>query len=267
MNNAPIFIGGAGRSGTTLLRVIIDSHPNIACGPELKIIPTIARQWEELLKANRRALGQYGIGPNDLNRLYAQLIQGLLEKHLFKQKKNRIAEKSPDNIFYFLHLHNLFPQSPLIHVIRDGRDVVASLLKMNWVSPQGVPIEYTQDAGKAAQYWLSAIESGQKANSINTAISRQYYEVRYEDIVANPTETLKDLFIFINEPWNAGVLRYYEQDRNLAMESSAGQVQKKLFRSSVGRWEKNLSAPQKEAVKKIAGEQLIRLGYAQDMSW
>jgi protein-tyrosine sulfotransferase len=267
MSRPPIFIGGAGRSGTTLLRVILDSHPNIACGPELKIIPEIARQWQEALTTYGKAFSHYDIGPNDLNRLYAQLIQGLLENYLLKQKKKRIAEKSPHNIFYFLHLHNLFPQSPLIHVIRDGRDVVASLLTMNWVTPQGDRLGYTQDAGKAAQYWLNAVKIGRKAQSANTTIGRRYYEIRYEDIVDDPLKFLRELFAFIDEPWDAGVLRYYEKDRDLAMESSAGQVRKKLFRSSVGRWRKDLDGQQKEAVKNIAGEQLIRLGYAQDMNW
>jgi protein-tyrosine sulfotransferase len=144
------------------------------------------------------------------------------------------AEKSPHNIFYFLHLHNLFPQSPLIHVIRDGRDVVASLLTMNWVTPQGERLGYPQDAGEAAQYWINAVKIGRKAQSANTTIGRRYYEIRYEDIVDDPLKFLRELFAFIDEPWDAAVLRYYEKDRDLAMESSAGQVRKNYF---VHRWD------------------------------
>ena len=60
---------------------------------------------------------------------------------LQKAGKARVAEKSPNNVFFFQHLSHIFPESPLVHVIRDGRDVVCSLLTMNWIDPKtGQPI-------------------------------------------------------------------------------------------------------------------------------
>ena len=59
-NNSPIFIGGAGRSGTTLLRVILDSHPEICCGPEFRMTPTLALLWENY-DSRAHMLAEYGI--------------------------------------------------------------------------------------------------------------------------------------------------------------------------------------------------------------
>ena len=263
----PIFLGGAGRSGTTLLRVILDSHPNIACGPELKVSPVIAQMWYEFQTKYINIVKEYFITQDDINRIFAQIITSFLEKYLNKTGKNRIAEKTPNNIRIFKYLHEMFPDSPLIHVIRDGRDVVASLLSMDWETPTGEPIDYTRDAVKAAEFWYSAVTAGKMfAQEINSGI-RVYFEIRYEDIVNKSEECLKKLFSFIDEPWDPLVLKYYEQERNLAGESSAKQVSQELYTSAIGRWERDLTKEQKEKIKPIIGELLITLGYAKGLNW
>ena len=79
MNTAPIFVGGAGRSGTTLLRVVLDTHPHIACGPELKLIPSIAAHWENTAKHFQEILKSYQLTPAELNRSYQSFIRHLLQ--------------------------------------------------------------------------------------------------------------------------------------------------------------------------------------------
>lgn len=267
MGDSPIFVGGAGRSGTTLIRVILDSHPNIACGPELKVTPLIADMWHSFQTAHLPPLREYLLTPGDINRIFGQLILSLLEGYKIQLGKARVAEKSPNNVFFFQHLHHIFPDSPLIQVIRDGRDVVCSLLTMNWVDPRtGRPIEYTRDAGKAAQYWASAVRSGRKVKE-NGFPNPFYTELRYEDIVTRPEPTLKGLFTAVGEPWDPAVLEFHRRERNLAGESSAEQVSKPLYSASVGRWKKNLDPAGKRAVKEAAGDLLIELGYAADNDW
>lgn len=267
MENSPIFVGGAGRSGTTLLRVILDSHPNIACGPELKVTPILAELWHGFQTTHQPSLKEYFLNHADINQIFEQIILALVEKYRIEAGKKRIAEKSPNNVFFFQHLSHIFPKSPLIHVIRDGRDVVCSLLTMNWINPQtGQPIDYTRNARKAAEYWVGAVQAGRKASKV-PSISPKYMELRYEDVVSDPAPTLKKLFSFINESWDPIVLKFYEQDRNLAGESSAEQVSKPLYTKALGRWEKDLTDEDKQVVKEIAGDLLIEIGYASDSSW
>jgi hypothetical protein len=263
----PIFVGGAGRSGTTLLRVILDSHKSIACGPELKAVPLICSVWHELHTAYFPTLAAHGLDHEDLNALGRELIDGLLAKFRASHGKVRSAEKSPNNVFYFLHLHLIFPDSPLVHVLRDGRDVVCSLLTMQWVDVHtGAPLDYTRDARKAAEYWAAAVRAGREAGQ--KIGPKRYYEVKYEDLVERPEPTLRALFAFLGEPWDEAVLRFHENtSRPLAGESSAAQVSRPLYTSASRRWLKDLEANDRAAVKAAAGDLLIELGYAADLDW
>lgn len=265
---SPIFVGGASRSGTTLVRVILDSHPRIACGPELKVTPLVCRMWQDFQSVLFPALRHHHLTQDDLANSFRRLLESFLEKDSALAGKPRVAEKSPDNVFYFAHLHRLFPDSPLIHVIRDGRDVVCSLLRMNWVNLKtGQPAEHTRDARSAAAYWVRAVQSGRAAARTHPSLTRRYFEFRYERLVARPEEMLRSLFAFLEEPWDPEVLRFHERQRDLAGESSASQVSKAINARSIARWKTDLGAKDKIAVKEIAGPLLVELGYAANDDW
>ncbi|MCO4781199.1 MAG: sulfotransferase [Candidatus Cloacimonetes bacterium] len=265
-NNQTIFIGGSGRSGTTLLRVILDSHPNIYCGPELKVTPLIAQLHLDL-QASSPALKAYQLSNQDLQHLCQQMLLTLTQRALQSSSKQRLAEKTPTNGRFFQQIHYLFPQSPLVQVIRDGRDVVCSLLKMDWVDPStNQPLDYTRDFQKACLYWKDEVLSSRLVQKIPSSQGR-YIEIKYEDIVATPESTLKNLFEFIEEPWDPIVLNFSEIKRDLNSESSANQVNKKLYSSSVSRWKNEFTPDMKAKFKEIAGDLLIELNYEKNNDW
>lgn len=266
-NKPPIFIGGAGRSGTTLLRVILDSHSQIACGPELKVSTTIAATWYNFQTKFKQVLNEYYLDENDINKIFADMIKSLLEKYRQKENKPRIAEKSPNNVMIFSHLHNIFPESPLIHVVRDGRDVITSLLTMDWIDPNGNPVAYTKDIKLAAQYWHDTVRTGINFKNYSESNSNSYHQLKYEDLVKAPEETLRTLFNFLDESFEDQVLSFHEKNRNLANESSASQVNKKLYSSSMGRWKRDLSKEQIGIIKPIISDLLIELGYEKTKDW
>ena len=138
---SPVFIGGAGRSGTTLLRVILDSHPNIVCGPEIKLTPTLVHMCSEFQRVFAPSLKAYYISSTDIDRIFASFFMSFVRNYIRASGKKRFAEKTPNNVFFFRQLAAIFPRSPLIQVIRDGRDVVCSLLTMNWIDTKtGKPV-------------------------------------------------------------------------------------------------------------------------------
>lgn len=266
-DKTPIFIGGVGRSGTTLLRVILDSHSNIACGPELKVFAQLVMTWHNIEERYKNSLLDYGISSNDTKEIFSEMMYQFLEKYRIKQNKNRIAEKSPNNVVLFSHLHYLFPKSPLIHVIRDGRDVIASLLTMDWLDHEGKPVPYTKDPKQAALYWRDVVKLGRNFQNYSQSNRESYFEIKYEDLINSPETTLKELFNFINEPWEEEVLSFHKKNRNLANESSADQVSQKMYKTAIGRWKEDLSKEQIAIIKPLIEDLLIELGYENDTNW
>ena len=246
---------------------MLDSHPNIACGPEFKLIPAIASLWADTVTAYADILQAYQLTISDVNAAYRQLIETLLSNYQAASKKPRLAEKSPNNVFFLPHLNQIFPDSPLIHVIRDGRDVVSSLLTMNWVDiTTNEKLPYVESAQGAAEYWVNTITAARTAAS-EPAIREHYLEIRYEELVRQPQETLVRLLDYIGEPWDPAVLEYHRIERDLAGESSAERVSGELDTTAVGRWQKDLTGADRDTVKRIAGNLLIELGYAEDNDW
>lgn len=262
----PIFVGGAGRSGTTLLRVILDSHSRIACGPELKVIPSIAMMWAEFQTTYAPYLAESKLSEADIDRAFRTFIVSLIAPLRRQSGKPRIAEKTPNNVFFFRHLHRLFPNATYIHMVRDGRDVVASLLKQNWLGPDGQPLPYTVDAREGAKYWANSIVVARQFAAATQGRSR-YCELRYEALIADPEPCLRALFEFIGEPWEPGVLAFYERKHALGHESNADAVTRPIYQSSAGRWRNELNADQLAAIKQEAGSVLLELGYCANLDW
>jgi hypothetical protein len=259
----PIFVGGAPRSGTTLLRVMLDSHPHIACGMEIRAIPDIAQLWARCEAAAGSVLAEnYGVDADRLRAMFAELICTFLRPSLMASGKPRVAEKTPNNLWSFPLLRQLFPESPLIHVIRDGRDVVASRLSQDWKKGESPVAQTPRDAAYQASIWVDAMKMGRQMRSDPT-LAATYLEIRYEALVAEPRGTLERLFAFLGEPWADSVLRYHEIDRQTqgVEEWSAEQVTKPLYDSAVGRWRNEMTPAQIMAVETVAGADLRQLGY------
>lgn len=258
----PIFIGGVPRSGTTLLRVILDTHPRIVCGTELRAINALASLWSSAHSHSSRMLNDaYKLPPERVRGIFAELIMSFLLPSWNASGKPRIAEKTPSNVLVFPELRQLFPDSPLIHVLRDVRDVVASRLERDRESA-GADFDAVQTARLRAREWAMTMQVRRRMLE-DADLASAYYEIRYEELVAEPERTLRGVFEFIGEPFDPSVLDFYRVPRNVSgtEEWSAQAVQRSIFKSSVGRWRNVLGKAELDAILDEAGEASRELGY------
>lgn len=126
-NTPLIFIGGMPRSGTTLLRVLLDAHPDIRCGKETRIVPNIlefrAHQTRNAI-LNKR-LEEAGVKSNVIDHAVKQFILEIIVRH--GKPAPRLCNKDPFTLRHSVYLHKLFPNAKYVFMIRDGRAVVHSL--------------------------------------------------------------------------------------------------------------------------------------------
>lgn len=123
-----IFIGGMPRSGTTLLRVLLDAHPEIRCGEETRLVPRILSLKQSWVKApiEVKRLEEAGITGEVLDSAVGSFILELIVRH--GKPAPRLCNKDPFTIRSAVYLQYLFPNSKFIFMIRDGRAVVHSII-------------------------------------------------------------------------------------------------------------------------------------------
>lgn len=127
-NTPLIFIGGMPRSGTTLLRVLLDAHPEIRCGEETRVVPRILGFRQQWMKApfESRRLKEAGVSSEVLDSAVAAFILEIIAKH--GSPAGRLCNKDPFTLRSAVYLKQLFPSAKFIFMVRDGRAVVHSII-------------------------------------------------------------------------------------------------------------------------------------------
>ncbi len=258
----PIFLGGFQRSGTTLLRYILDSHPNIACGPEtVTLIPDVRKHVEALLYNDRfsESLKNFQLSTEDVYRIFGrEPIENFFSKYLAKQNKQRMASKTPTNCLHFDFLGRLFPDAKFIHVIRDGRNCVCSLDKVPWF---GNTLSSTASFDLATTRWAKWTEEGMRQGA---ELGDRYLEVRYEELVLFPEKEIARILQFLQEPWDDSVLKHNEREyvHEVAVdEKNKSGAARPIEARPQDTWRKKMSEKQQRRFSEIAGELLYKLKY------
>ena len=197
-----VCIVGCPRSGTTWLQKQLAAHPCVATGQESQLfnvyIGPILRAWRGTL-TQKRAVGLPGyVEEATFFAALQQFVQTMLEPMLGGLERDRIfIDKTPCHVLYIPEILELLPRTRFIHIIRDPRDVVASLLDAarSW-SPRWIAAKTVRSA---AAMWAERV---QRALAESAKLPRwQFHQVRYEDLHAAPAETLRGCSEFLGLAW------------------------------------------------------------------
>jgi hypothetical protein len=266
----PLILLGVSRSGTTLLRVILDRSPGIAIPDESFFVPLLARRHGRTIEATRflddvariPVIRAWGVSVADVaSRVRSGMptgdaIAAIYETYAAGVGKPRWGDKTPMYMRHLPLLERLFPDAQYVHLVRDGREAALSFLQM----PEGTFTRTWAHPTTPAQFaclWRKEVRDARTLGGrIGTA---RYVEVRYEDLVRTPEPTIRAICAFAAIPYDAAMLDYTE-----AVDVSAKPHQQRLLTpptSGVRSWREDMSSEDVDAFEAVAGDLLAELGY------
>jgi len=273
--HVPVFIVGCSRSGTTMLRLMLDSHPALSIPGESAFI--------RYLWINRRDYGtgdrfrsdrllddiltnahfmRWGVSPqhvrNRVSRLlsptFADIIAAPFEAYAEMNGKVRWGDKTPVYVLSISALAHLFPTARFVHLIRDGRDVASSHLSIPML-----------DGGiwEASLLWRDWVSSGIRSG--RRLPSGHYIEIRYEDLVSDTDRQLRDLCSFLDLDFDRTMLSYHmDADKRLQTRPDWVEFHRNISQppiSSTRDWRREMPREDVRVFESVAGELLKTLGY------
>ncbi|MAO65795.1 MAG: hypothetical protein CL666_12435 [Balneola sp.] len=292
MSEYMIFILGNPRSGTSLLRLMLTHHPEICIPPECGFIQwwhSKYGEWSERDSVNENKVEEFVTDLSTSRKIedweldYKNLKASILEQtpksyaelcYLVVESYARQQDKDPKylgdkNNYYLDHLpliKSIYPKAKFIAIIRDGRDVACSykgIKKLDTNSPYKPKLP--TEISAIAKEWMANIE---KVDSFFEKLpDSQKFWVRYEDLITSSEEELTKICEFLNLPYDAKMIQYYNTDIQQQKEpSSTLDWKKKTLRkpdaSNAGNYLEELSEKEVQRFGKIALKQLERFDYA-----
>jgi hypothetical protein len=281
------FIVGVPRSGTTLLRFMLDAHSQLAIPPETGFLPELIQKRPHTplklvsLLSNFHTWPDFGITTDQLlNATHTHMggtksldltnaVRSFFTLYAHRHGKKRWGDKTPTYLRHMVEISKLIPEARFVHIIRDGRDVAVSVRPL-FFSPSSTIAGIAQD-------WVTNIRVARKI-----AKKVPYYlEVTYESLVNRPEPVLRQICEFIELPFESGMLNYYQNVAKRLLEhqsrfSAEGKVlishqqrvknQELTMRAPqtnrIGRWRQELTGLEIAEYHDVAGELLKELGYS-----
>ena len=265
----PVVLGHV-RSGTTMLRAMLDSHPELAVPPESYFVVSLLGTDRDG-RVDHDAFGSvlladkyfqdWQLPPEVLDELRADprvvsaadAVAGLYHAYARRHGKARYGDKTPSHLHSVPLLAERFPSAKFVHIVRDGRDVAASVVSMDFG---------TARFAEAARGWRRKVL---RAHDAGIGLGRdRYHEVHYEDLVADPESVLRDVCRFFGLDYSPAMLDYHERaDELLTGLRDTGHIQGIRRPPTVGvrDWRFDLTPHQIAVFDEVAGPALDALGY------
>jgi len=279
--NEPVFIVGCDRSGTTLLSLILSQSPDLHVTLESGFIPDLygnRKEYGDFADAKDRwyflrdlqmtqatsktiAFDIFEMSDDEAENIlsnsapcsYESAINALFTKTADLHGKPRWGNKTPKYVLHLPLIYELFPDAKIIHVIRDPRDVVASILKAGW----------TSTVKETARYWEERVRTGIREG--RKLGGDRYYELKYELLLQNPGDVTRQICDWLSIGFDIDFIQDYKQDDNRSSIVEHHElfdlIGKPVDPSRAYAWKKHMGKADVAEIEQVTGDLIETLGY------
>jgi len=219
----PIFVVGMPRSGTTLVEQILASHSGVVGAGELSDIAQLLRPIIHSLASGRMTQTQLQVSLGHVRQRYLDVVSKFAEADV-----RYVVDKHPLNFQYLGYMHWLWPQAPIIHVVRDPLDTCVSCFFQNFTHGQNYSFDLThlglfyQEYRRLMRHW---------SEDLKGAVT----EVHYERLVEDPESSIRRLLERCDLSFETACLSFHSTER-VVETASFRQVRQPLYRHAIGRY-------------------------------
>lgn len=268
--SGPLFVVGCARSGTTMLRAMLDAHPSLAIPPESHFIAPMwkvrrryerngsvdaARMTADIVRGHR--FREWGIDAEVVRRRvnelrspsFAGVIDAVFTAYAAEKGKHRWGDKTPNYALDVATLAGIFPAARFVHLVRDGRDVALSLLQMPWW-PRTLP-----EAARVWSHWTRTARAEGRALGDD-----RYLEVRYEELVDRPERELRRICELAGLDYTPEMLSYPERASRNGVPAYHRHAQAAPVKG-LRDWSRDMTKDDLALFEAIAGDQIRAMGY------
>jgi len=275
-SKAPVFVLGCGRSGTKFLYHTLLSAGGFAVYyAESNAFNLLGLRFGNLAsRRNRRQLldayftsklfHRTGLEPKEIEehvmedcRNAGDFLRIVMEAIAREQGVERWAECTPLHLLYLPLIKQVIPDALVVHIIRDGRDVTASLYRIGWIRP--LPWDRARAFVVPAIFWRWVVSKGRR---YGRALGADYMEVHYEDLVQNPRDTLARIGEFIAHDLDYDRIQQVGLGSVHNPNSSFRGDGKEAEANTIGRWKRMFTPSQVRDLECSIGDLLADTGYA-----
>lgn len=273
-----ILLGGMTRSGANLLGNILDSHPNIVCGPETGVIDEIAAVYLSMLGALRSGRLSPYVSEAEIRQAVASSIRAIYAPYGKKKGKTIVVDRTPNNVWSFQIIAELLPEAKFINLIRDGRDVACSQRDVGIrLQAAGTDLKTLADATLrnifyCGAVWAETVRFAWEHCGPESSLAREgrAFTTFYENIVLSPESQIRNICEFIGVPFASEMLypeRYQHDvvpDNIWTLKES---IESPISMLSAGRWIDHLSITDRIMFYARGHVGLRTTGYDESPEW